>query len=224
MARVALGTGMDEAPYNVDQEVSSLCATGLRPQILTGVLLRLLTEHFSDGRRIQEPQLKGYIWNSDPGISRISIMPVWHWLTRGAQKRPALLIKRNALQPRTLGLGDGLALISETHAAAVPNDSPGLAQVAVDGSHTVFALSSAAAEAELLSTEVFCRLLQYQQIIQDEFSFQRFRVAEVGPLHKLEEHSETFVVPVNLAYAYIDAWQLVSSAPFLKSIALQLQA
>lgn len=205
-------------PYNIDAEISSLCSTGLKPNILTGIVLRLLTQHFAVAAGIQEPQLKAYIWNSDPRISKIHIVPVWRWLTAAVQNRPAIVVKRNALQPRTLGLGDGECLISGLSSEVVPADQAATQQIAVSGSHTIFAIASVAAQAELLSTEVFLRLTQYQQVIQREFMFARFRVAEVGPIERLEEHSESFVVPVTVAYAYVDAWQVWSTAPFLKRI------
>lgn len=209
------------AYYDIDKEVSSLCATGLKPQILTGILLRLLTRHFSTPKGIQEPQLKSYIWNPDPAASKILIVPVWQWNTRAVQKRPALVLKRNSLEPRTLGLGDGQAVIPALSDVNVPADAPAGCQVAMSGSHTIFALSEQPVEAELLSTEVFMRLMQYQQAIQDEFGFNRFRVAEVGPVARLEESSETFAVPVSVGYAYVESWQIVTAAPYLKRVVLE---
>jgi hypothetical protein len=213
---------MADEPYNLDKEISSLCATGLRPHILTGVLVRLLTSHFSRERGIQDPQLKSYIWKADPRESRILIEPVWRWLTLGSQMRPALVVKRNALQPRQLALGDGQSVIGDgIDETRMPVNEETVSQVAVVGSHTMFAIATVPAQAELLATEVYVRLIQYQQAIQREFLFSRFRVAEVGPLAKLEESSESFVVPVTVAYSFIDAWSVWSAAPFLKRIVVQ---
>jgi len=209
------------ASYNVDQEISSLCTTGLKPNILTGIILRLLTRHFSTTKGIQDPQLKSYIWNSDPAQSKILIAPVWRWLTRGMQMRPAIVIKRNALRPRTIALADGQGLVSGFDENKIPINQEVTSQIAVAGSHTIFALSTAPTQAELLGTEVALRLIQYQQAIQEEFMFNRFRVAEIGPLAKLEESGETFAVPITVAYAYVDAWTVWSTAPFLKRIVLQ---
>lgn len=208
-------------PYNVDAEISSLCATGLRPNIVTGIVLHLLIRHFSDEKYIKEPQLKSFIWSNDAKLSKILIVPVWRWMIPGAQKRPALLVKRNALQPRTLGLGDGQAILPDLSETNIPADGESSSQVAMLGSHTVFAISENAAQVELLATEVYSRLIQYAQAIQNEFLFNRFRVAEIGAVSKLEEHSESFVVPITLAYAYIDAWKIPSVAPFLKRVAFE---
>ncbi len=211
-------------PYNLDQDISALCTTGLRPNILTGVMLRLLTRHFSVERGIQDPQLKSYIWSSNPRNTKILIVPVWHWLTVASQLRPAIVVKRNALRPRQLGIADGQALTAgelREDTERVPSNQEATSQIAVAGSHTIFALSEKSGEIELLSTEVWTRLIQYQQAIQKEFGFSRFRVAEIGPLAKLEEAPETFVVPITVAYAYIEAWSVWSTAPFLKRIVFQ---
>jgi hypothetical protein len=209
---------MANEPYNLDVEVSSLCSTGLRPHILTGVVLRLLTRHFSTTRGIQDPRLQGYIWDDDPRTSKILIVPVWRWLTAGSEARPALVVKRNALRPRQLALADGQALVAGIDADRIPADHEAVAQIAVVGSHTIFAIATNPAEVELLSTEVWIRLIQYAQAIQTEFGFNRFRVAEIGALSKVEESSEKFVVPVTVAYTYVDAWSVWSASPFLKRL------
>lgn len=213
---------MTSVPYNVDAEISTLCSTGLRPNLLTGVLLRLLTRHFSTAKGIQDPQLQSYIWSANALNTKILIVPVWKWLTPGSQLRPAIVIKRNALRPRQLGLGDGQSLISGTpRSDGVPINQPVKSQVAMAGSHTIFAISEEPGEAELLSTEVAIRLIQYQQAIQKEFGFNRFRVAEIGPLAKIEEATEDFAIPVTVAYMFIDAWSVWSAAPFLKRVVFE---
>lgn len=214
----------DGTPYNLDKEISSLCTEGLRPSVLTGVILRLITRHFSVERGIQHPKLKSYIWNRDPRTTKILIVPVWRWLTLSSQLRPAIVVKRNALRPRQLGISDGEAVTASeprSDTDRIPLNQEAISQIAVAGSHTIFALANEADAAEILSTEVWTRLMQYQQAIQTEFGFHRFRVAEIGPISKLEEASEDFVVPITVAYAYIEAWSVWSSSPFLKRIAFE---
>lgn len=212
---------MATEPFNVDATISSLCSTGLRPHTLTGIVLKLLTRHFSSAKGIQEPRLAHYIWNNDARATKILIAPVWRWLTPGAQMRPAILVKRNALRPRQMALGDGQTLISEFGSDRLPASQEVTSQIAMAGSHTIFAIAGAAAEAELLGNEISMRLIQYQQAIQRDFDFNRFRVAEIGALSRLDEDNETFVVPVTVAYTYVDAWSIWSSSPYLKQFIMQ---
>lgn len=212
---------MANEPYNIDEEISSLCSTGLRQNILTGIALRLLTRHFSVKKGIQDPRLKGFIWSANPAGSKILIVPVWRWLTPGSQQRPAIVVKRNALRPRQLGLADGQAVVPGLDPNKIPANQEMVSQVAMAGSHTIFAIAAVPVQAELLSTEIATRFIQYAQAIQSEFGFSRFRVAEIGALAKVEESSEHFVVPVTVAYTYVDAWTVWSSAPFLKRIVVE---
>ena len=212
---------MADEPYNIDREISSLCSTGLRQNVLTGVVLHLMTRHFSVAKGIQDPRLKGFIWSASPQESRILIVPVWRWLTPGSQQRPAIVVKRNALRPRQLGLADGQAIVPGLDPDKIPANQETVSQVAMVGSHTIFAIGAVPAQAELLSTEISTRLIQYAQAIQSEFGFNRFRVAEIGALAKVEESSEHFAVPVTVAYTYVDAWIVWSAAPFLKRIVVE---
>lgn len=212
---------MSSEPYNVDAEISSLRSTGLRSNTLTGIILKLLTTHFSRERGIQDPRLKSFIWNADLTESKILIVPVWHWQTPGSQQRPALVIKRNALQTRQLGLGDGQAIVPGLSSEKIPANQEVVSQIAVAGSHTIFAIAAVPTQAELLSTEVATRLIQYAQAIQNEFDFSKFRVAEIGALAKIEESSEHFVVPITVAYTYVDAWTVWSAAPLLKQLVVE---
>ena len=94
-------------------------------------------------------------------------------------------------------------------------------QLAMAGSHTIFAVAREPAQAELLGNEVSMRLVQYQQAIQNDFGFNRFRVAEIGALTKIEEANETFAVPITVAYTYVDAWSIWVSSPYLKRLVVR---
>lgn len=209
---------MADSPYNVDAEISSLCSTGLRPELLTGVVLRILTHHFSREKGISHPQLKSYIWSNNIKDTKINIVPLWRWDTRKAQNRPAIVVKRNALRPKQIALADGASLVHDFNPNKVPSNQPATQQVAMIGSHTIFALSTIPYQAEIIGSEISSRLIQYAQVFQSEFGFHRFRVAEIGALNKVEEASEYFSIPITVAYTYVDAWQVWSTSPYLKRL------
>lgn len=211
---------MADVPYNVDCEISSLISTGLRVNTLTGIILHLLTRHFASESLIADPRLKRFLWRPDITASKILIIPIFEWETQQVQQRPALTVKRNAIRSDKLAIGDGLALNAPPSLSQIPSNVPPTLQIGFRGSHTVFAISTKPMEAELLAAEVATRLSQYAQVITREFNFHEFRLEEIGEVARMEEHVENFVVPVTVAYTYIDAWQLVSAAPFLSRIAL----
>ncbi len=201
-------------PYNVDDEVSSLCATGLVPQQLTGIIMKLVTRKFSDANTIQHPLLKKYIWRPDVTQSQLFVAPNYRWDPQVAQQRPAVIIQRNSLQPVSIALGDSGTPTS----AADPEYIPGARQMAcsMQGSHTVFCMAPAPAQAEILSTELYVSLLHYNQMIRSELNMNRFRVMEIGNISRIEESDDHFAVPISVVYSWIESWQVVEESPALR--------
>lgn len=206
---------------------SSLCTTGLQAQIITGVFLQLLRSHFSTADRIDEERLKGLIWvpkagdpvTPDPARAKISIEPVYRWDPRQLQSTPALVLKRNALTPADpRGIGN-----NEVFPMGGIKDIPGAGReyfLSMSGSHTIFCAAIDSGIAELLSTEVARELYQFSRVIIEEFGFDSFELAEIGPVARLEDHFEDFLVPVTFKYDFTDAWKITKLAPRFKGVSL----
>lgn len=214
---------MSTAPFDVDVAPSGLETTGLRLNALTGLFLDLLATHFSSASHIRDPLLQGYIWSGDATLSKILIVPSWKWQTADQQRRPAVVIRRDALQFSTLGLADGAAMIGDRSDTQIPSVADEILHVLASGSHTLFALSAQAGQAERIADEVAIRILHFQQVLRKEFGFHTFRVAGIGPLSEIEEASEYFTVPVTVAYSLDEAWRVPTEAPFLKRIVVTTQ-
>jgi hypothetical protein len=210
-----------DAPYNLDADTSSLLSTGIRPQILTGVFVRLLARKFAIPEGIHDPRLRGYIWDKDARSSRILIVPVHAWHADVAQTRPALVVKRNRLAPRQIGLRDGAA-VPGWNTNQVPANME-TQTMAMEGSHTIFAIARSSAEAELLGTEIYIDLVHFGQVIRRDLGLHRFRISEVGPVSILEEEKEAFAVPVTAAYSYVDDWSVIAETPLFKGLILRTE-
>ncbi len=216
--------------------VSSLCTTGHVANILTGVFVRLLREHFATALNLEYngvneavQELEGYLWvgdgqgNADAEKTRIQIDAVWKYNAQDIQRRPALYVKRNSFQTQRLAIRDGMT-------SNAKRDSEGKVQavrgeyktVAVLGSHTIFCVGGSGAEAELLGMEVFNHLVGFSQVLREDLKLHRFMVNEVGELAVLDEYVERFVVPVVCAYAALPAWRTDVVAPWLKTLEIDL--
>jgi hypothetical protein len=88
------------------------------------------------------------------------------------------------------------------------------------GSHTVFALAKEGAETKQLAWEAALMLQRFGQLIAERFRLHRFEVARVGATAALKEATETYVVPVVLAYMTESLWSLQEDAPRLKRVAV----
>lgn len=209
--------------------ISSLAITGLQPHILTGILLQLVREHFISADRIESEHLKESLWvpkagdpvTPDPAATKILIDPVYRWNQKTTQQRPGVLIKRNALQPQTVGIA-----MTRTFGVA-ERDYPEVGSkhsLFFVGSHTLFCIATDGGVAEVLSTEVARHLAQFAPVIREEFCFQTFELSQIGEVSVLEEASENFVVPVVIRYAYQNKWLLTKQEPRLKGVSINVEA
>ncbi|WP_353208374.1 hypothetical protein [Sphingorhabdus sp.] len=205
-------------PENRVDKVSTLCSYGMRPHVMTGLLRQLLIGHFSDPSNIEEPRVRKHIQNLgawqpvDSGLNAggILIESITRWLPQTADKRPAVLIKRNGWKWMRQGIGD----------LTGQNEYTGSVTYAGmwEGSHTLYCLSPNGAETEFLTTEVVKFLLHYSPLIRDQMNLHRFIVAEVGGIGEIQEVVQGYAVPVTVSYVAEEAWTLQPYVPRLKRI------
>jgi len=205
-------------PENRVDKVSTLCSYGMRPHVMTGLLRQLLIGHFSDPSNIDEPRVRKHIQNLgawqpvDNGLNAggILIESITRWLPQTADKRPAVLIKRNGWKWMRQGIGDSLGQNEYTGAAAYAG--------MWEGSHTLYCLSPNGAETEFLTTEVVKFLINFSPLIRDQMNLHRFIVAEVGGIGEIQEVVQGYAVPVTVSYVAEEAWTLQPYVPRLKRI------
>jgi hypothetical protein len=205
-------------PENRVERVSSLCSYGMRPHVMTGLLRQLIIGHFSDPDNIEEPRIRRHIqtlgaWKpTDTGDNSggILVESITRWAPNTADKRPAVLIKRNGWKWQRQGIGD---IISQ-------NDYTGAVSYAGlwEGSHTLYCLAQNGAETEFLATEVIKFLVMFSPLIREQMDLFRFYLAEVGGIGEIQEVVQGYAVPVTVAYVAEEAWTLQPYAPRLKRI------
>jgi hypothetical protein len=208
-----------DGPFDVDDQLSTLCSVDKQALGLTGAVMGILQFHFSNPDSVQHPQLKGYIWNNDVKLSKILLQHVWQWKIQTGEKRPAILVKRNALNYESVAIGDGAATVTDLDDDTLPLTGQTEMQLSCAGSHTIFALSMIPGEAEILAGEIATKLVQFGQAIRQELGFSKFNLTTIGEIFSVEEASGYFGVPITLAYRYAEAWLVESEGPFLKRFA-----
>jgi len=222
-------------------EKSSLCTTGFHPNIITGFITRALRDHFSDpdnlefggrnefrivdGQRLMVEELQNYVWTAGPD-TELLIDPSWKYNRQNIQKRPGLLVHRNKFSRSSpIVMGDGQTVGPKRDQAGNIQRVRGRYQTcAIAGSHTVFCIGGAGAEAELLGAEVFNHFLMFGQLFREEWKMHEFSANSVEPVAYLEEFDDHYVVPVVLSYAYMPTWRVEREAPWLKTLAIDIQS
>jgi hypothetical protein len=190
---------------------SSLLLVLARPIVLTGLLRDVLTRHFQAGG-IEDPRLRDMIWRDGPA-GQILIETAHRWLPQQTEKRPAIILKRNAYANIRLGIGDkhlgGPDIHGDDHFTTLWS-----------GSHTLFCLGASGAQAEVLGTEVQRQLTEFAAVIRQQLDLHRFQVLQIGEIGELEEAQENYVVPVTVGYTFQENWVISPHAPQLSKVAL----
>ena len=206
---------MDEYPSNGGPELrvehySNPCSFGLTPILMTGFLLQWLGDHFSRRQNVEHPELRDILWRANTR-NGILIASITDWDPKAVEKRPGIIIKRNAWTAERLAIDDRLT--------PTPDGDEHYCTL-MRGSHTIFCLAGEGGEVEILGAEVFRELLGFSSLIRRTLNLNRFGVSELGPVNELQEATENYAVPVTVAYASQLAWNIEQDAPKLKRFVL----
>jgi hypothetical protein len=204
------GTPSNGNPELKVEHFSSPCSFGLTPILMTGFLLQWLGDHFATRENIEHPELRDILWRANTR-NGILIASITDWKPQAVEKRPAVIIKRNAWQPERLAIDDRLTPMADgfEHYYTI-----------MRGSHTIFCLAGEGGEVEILGAEVFRELLGFGSLIRRTLGLKRFTVSELGPVSELQESTENYAVPVTVAYASDLSWDIEQDVPKLKRFVL----
>ena len=199
-------------PQDRNLTVSSLCAMGWRPIMITGLIRDLLIRHFSAPSQINEADLRHLVWREDERTG-ILIESIHRWRGDLVEKRPAVIIKRNAYQNLRLLIGERSGITEQ-----------GMYEYSTFwvGSHTLFCIHGSGASVEILATEVQRNLTEFAPVVIDYLGLFKWTVTEVGGISELEEARETFVVPITVGWAYEEHWRLDLESLKLRKVPLSV--
>lgn len=172
----------------------------------------MMVRHFHTPDHIEEPDLRAALWQE--GVSTgILVESVHRWRGELTEKRPAIIVKRNAYKSVRVLLNDFMGPTEEG------NETYSTIWV---GSHTLFCIHGTGASVEILATEVQRELTQFGPAIRQELGLKKFQVLEVGQIGEVEEATENNIVPVTVGWAYDETWVLAPEARPLQGIALSI--
>jgi hypothetical protein len=200
------------------QWFNNFCQLGPRPLVVTGWFKYWLQGHFGSAATMEStaPSIVRNLWKPNNLQTKIAIESVTAWTPELTEHRPAIIIKRNGWKRIRLGIDDRMM---GTQAPSAQNQYCNLWQC----SHTLFCITGEGAETELLAAEVFRELNEFGPVVRQILDLMRFEVMEVGEVMKLPQNArENFVVPITVAYAYREDWEVISEAPFLKRFVIDL--
>jgi hypothetical protein len=213
-----MSTAQPGIPYLDLAQLPSICSTERVARILPtdGFFRAWLIQHFSQPTLIEDPDLQHLIWNVDPMKTRIAIESNAVWEPRLVEKRPGIIIKGQDWDEMCVG-------INNRWQGEVPLDG-GTRYYSKfwTGAHTFFVLGGEDGEVKKLALEVARELGQFGVAVATSVNLFRWRVAKIGALGRLAEAMEHFVIPVNVEYAFEEAWGVTGVAPKFQNFFLNV--
>lgn len=189
---------------------SALCVNGKRPLTINGFLLEVIRQKFTDPQGIEYEKLRQYVWR-DSDETGIMIANHTEWNPTISGKRPAIILRRNAIKPRKLSINNQDGITKEGN---------NLHTKAYVGSHTIFIMAKEGAAVELLNAEVYPFLEHFGPRMRSIFDLLLFELVDVGGVGELKEASDRQVIPITLTYAWSETWEEVPWSPKLKNLQL----
>jgi hypothetical protein len=194
----------------------SIAHLGWRRLYITGFIRQKMIEKFSNPDNIEDPSLKDptgqpAIWRKEPPTG-ILIESIYRWRGELVGKRPAILVKPGAYRNQRITLADSAGIDKQTFS---------LYTTLWVGSHTVFCIHETGASCEALAAEVQRELTEFAPEIVRSLNLMRFQVMEFDEPRSIEEATQNFGVPINIAIAFQQTWQLRSNALPLAAVSLE---
>lgn len=200
-------------------DASALCSTGIRPTIVTGIILRLLQYHFSNPKNIQDPVLQNSLFEIDPKTgtiigSRIRVKAMYEMDVRNLEQKPAILVRRGPADATKFPLMSK----SITHLEANGNYRGEDYYVPIQATHLITCLAEGGMAADRLGEEVFYRMLEFTPAIKNDIKIGDFYVTRMDSPKPLDDSGSTFYVNIQINWNFVHSWTLVPIAPILKKI------
>jgi len=191
----------------------AMCKVGtLSPQLLNGVFMNLLADHFSDASYIWHPSLRKYLWKPGPD-SKIRIATNVQWQSIDRTNDPvSIVLKRGVQDYKQIGIGGRGEVTVEGQ----------VLHHMVTGSHTFTAIGGSGAESEILGQELAEIWIAESYRMTNDFLFHEFQPGQVGELAAVDELGGAIGVQVTINYAYESTTLVRPIAPTHKVLSVHV--
>lgn len=206
----------DVVVFDFEQLVKICGEVGMSTQMVEGVIIQMITNHFSCPDDYLYPQLSGKKWSVDPDQRTLHIRPLNTFLSKSeAGQIPAIVYTNMGQRKTRITIGD------QFYQTAKNPEVEGFVQ-AWTGSHNFACIGQTDGEAELLASEFVEWMTSFAPRIIRDLPFHDFQVVQSGRPQAFEQLGGRVGVALSLQYSYLWAWELVPEAPALSAASLSL--
>lgn len=181
---------------------TGVCPSGLDARAVERVIMKLVVSHFINPANIASPYLiaAGCVYNENPNISGLRVVPFSIWDAATANKKPSIIIKRGQQTVQRLAIGDRAQRNTDTG-----SNTYAYTRLVV-GEHYVICASQMNGEIEELAVEAFNMLTGYSPVVRMLLPFQDFAVTALTGLQAGDELGTSFTTAIKIEYKYELGW------------------
>lgn len=180
--------------------LSAIGATGPSAQYpplrVFETLLKWLRYHFADAANIVYPDLQGRVW-TDTDSTPIVIQSLAEFDPAKTAERPAVLV-----QPYGVAPVEPRSINNQRLGGCGVGNTRQLYARLWKGRFLVHCVGGREGEAFLLAAEVADELDGYAPVVRPALCLERLEMVGIDQRRRLEEHKDTWTMPVGLEYAF----------------------
>jgi len=187
-------------------------SVGLSPEMINGLMAQLLTQHFSCPDWYIYPELRPFVWNSDPSpaLRTLQIMPHYKWDVVSASKDPAIVYIGLGQNAQRITIGD------QSYQSTARPEASGYVR-SWSGAHRFMCIGQTKGQAEVLASELSQWFTEFTPWLISKLPFHDFQVVNRTVPQPFSELGDRVGVALTVSYAYLWAWELVPDGPPLKA-------
>lgn len=201
--------------YTYDELVNLCGRLGMSPEMIDGVLVQLMAQHFSYPSHYLYPALAEVYWHEDSSQRTLNIYAFTTWQGPQEVETPAIVYNNLGQKPQRIAIGDQFYQSTER---------PGVEGFArqYHGAHRLMCLGNTDGQAELLASELSEWLTMFSPWLTRNLPFYDFQVGPREQPRLYSELGDKVGVAFTVSYSYLWAWEMVPAGPPLKSVSLNV--
>lgn len=201
-------------PYSLNDFCAELKRVGgMHPQLLDGLFMNMIADHFTNPAYIWAEPLKDKIWDEDPLKTKIQIYTVSDFDPSQPPGPLTVVVDDADIDIQRYVIGD----LYDVHVDGYEFSRR------VVGTQTFLATGGSGAEAKYLAWELNELFTSSARILMDLGIFSDFEVVKVAKMGILDSTGNAISKPVSVRYQFLTNYIVRPIAPIAKKVDLDIQ-
>jgi hypothetical protein len=192
------------------QDYNYLCDQLPTINMMQGLIMNILANHFSNAANIIDPTLRQYTWDPDPAVTKLILNIEEDWDPDVIGRRPAIFLSRQPMTITKLSIND----------EELGGKLSGVRKfdMLIRGSHSMVCHHMGSAPPDSLAFEAAMLIARVAPILRQWLRLMDFRVTDIGAKEREDDPQDAYKVAVTIPWAFWYPWKIDPVAPVLEFI------